>query len=274
MSGRFLGVASSEASSVSYPLLVGVLAFVCAGLASAFVLSRRRWFFITLVAVGVLLAVYLATVQERPYTQQRIVQLLLPLVLLVVAVGWDRLVAVVARPSDVPTPGTRGERRALRMSRPRAAAAVGLVGASMFAMANALVDTELDLVDQAKLRHVGPEFAQAARWVDRVGGPNGREVIVLSGDFFSQLWITDALRNERDVAYASLHPSYQYQDSYWDGRGRRWLLVDRQAIRAVGKGMVVRRNDRFALLDLARGSRWWRYPPMCSARTPTSCCDP
>lgn len=248
--GRFLGAMTADDSSAPIAVVALLAAFVTVGVVGALVLSRRRWFFLTLLAVGIGLSVYFVTVRDRPYTQQRVVQLFLPLLLLVVAVGWDRLWCAAR---------TRGSRWAGRRSRPprlrprTVVAAAGLTGAALFLVANAVVDARMDLPEKAKERHVGPEFAQAARWVRAVGGDDGERVDVLVGDFFSQLWITDALRDEPEVSYASLFVSYQGTTSYWDGEPRRWLLTDRWAIRDVDPGVVVHRNARFALLDLSKG---------------------
>jgi hypothetical protein len=196
----------------------------------------------------------MVTVQSRPYTQQRLVQLFLPLVLLVAAAGWDGLWrfararerrdrAVAAAPAARP--------RRVRAS--TAVAAVGLLGAGAYVATNGYVIDAMDLTEQAEVRHVGPEFAEAAGWLGRVGGSEGERAAVLVGDFFSQLWITDALRDQPGISYPALYPSYQYQDSYWNESPRRWLLVDRDAMVRATDGVVVRENERFALLDLSRG---------------------
>jgi len=245
--GRFLGIAAPDATDVSVPMLVIVVAFVVVGILAAVLLTVRRWFYATLVLTGVFLAVYMVTVRARPYPQQRVVQLLLPLVLLVVAAGWDRLWRL-AREREARAPRTTGTRRVSL-----AVAIAGLLGAGLFVVTNSRVDHAMALPEKAKLRHVGPAFEQAANWVREVGGDDGDEAAVLVGDFFAQLWITDALRDQPDVSYPSLHPSYQYQTSYWDVQPRRWLLTDRSVIRRVDSGVVVRSNARFSLLDLSRG---------------------
>jgi hypothetical protein len=247
--GRFLGVAGPSASGVSIALLVLATTFVLAGVVSALVLSARRWFYLTVILTGLVLSVYLVTVRQRPYTQQRLVQLLLPLVLIVAAVGWDRLWRLQAERERV-GPGRRRDRPPVRA---RITVAVGLAGALTLTLANCAVDHDMNLPAQARKRHVGPEFAEAANWLRKIGGPGGRNASVLVGDFFSQLWITDALRGEPDVSYPTLYVSYQGQNSYWNGRPRRWLLTDRNAVRSVDPGVVRHRNSRFALLDLSRG---------------------
>jgi hypothetical protein len=247
---RFLGVVSIDGSDVPVLLLVLVGLFVLAGVVASLVLSGRRWFYATLLVAGALLAVYMVTVRDRPYTQQRVVQLLLPLVLLVVAVGWDRL----WRQAGAQRGSATGRRRRATAGRAQTAVAgVGLAGALVFTVTNGVVDHRMDLPEQAKLRHVGPEFEEAADWVREVGGPEGGGVSVLVGDFFSQLWITDALRRETDVAYPSLFVSYQATTSYWSGDARRWLLTDVHGIRRADDGVVVEENSRFALLDLSKG---------------------
>ena len=249
IAGRFLGIAGFDAPTVSISLLLVLVAFVVVGLVAAVALTGRRWFYAALLLVGLLLAVYMVTVRERPYTQQRVVQLWLPLVLLVTAAGWDRLWRIVRERGATGS----GRRRRRPARRPIAVAAAGLTGAGVFIVGNGVVVHDRELAAKARERHVGPEFAQAAGWVRELGGDEGDEAAVLVADFFSQLWITDALRDETEVSYPSLHPSYQYQLSYWDGNIRRWLLTDRRGIRTVDRGVVVRKNARFALLDLSRG---------------------
>jgi len=247
---RFFGLTSIESEDAPVLLLLLVAVFVLTGVGAALALSGRRWFFATLLGVGLFLSIYMTTVRERPYTQQRIVQLLLPLVLLVVAVGWDRL----WRAAGARRAAGSGRRRRDHPRRAQVVVAVlGVAGAALFAITNGVVDHRMRLSDQAELRHVGPEFEEAAGWVRDVGGDDGEKASVLVGDFFSQLWITDALRGETGVASPSLFVSYQGQTSYWDGKPRRWLLTDRSAIKRADDGVVVKQNDRFALLDLSQG---------------------
>jgi hypothetical protein len=236
-------------------LLVMVGSVTLAGMVAAVVLSGRRWFYGALVLVGCLLAVYMTTIRDRPYTQQRLVQLLLPLVLLVAAAGWDGLCRHTrSRESRAPRAGSHLAAPARHIQTSTALVGVGLAAAASLVVANAHVDDSLDMGTAGRERHVGPEFAEAAGWIRSLGDHQGDEAMVLVGDFFSQLWITDALRDVADVAYPALYPDYQYQNSYWDGQPRRWLLVDRYAIRSVRRHAVVRQNSRFALIDLSRAS--------------------
>lgn len=247
--GRFLGVMSFEDGSAPVVLLAICAAFVATGVAAALVLSSRRWVFGSLLAVGLFLAIYMVTVRDRPYTQQRVLQFLLPLVLLVVAVGWDRLWRRARdRDRDGTGPPDGRARRAAAI-----VAVLGTVGAVAMVGANARVNQAMDLASKAEHRHVGPEFAQAARWVRRLAGADGSQAMVLVGDFFAQLWISDALRDTPKVSYPTLYRSYQRISSYWDGDPRRWLLVDRSALTVTAPGVIVRSNDRFMLLDLSLG---------------------
>jgi hypothetical protein len=249
--GRFLGLAGPGDLDVS-GLAVGLGVALAAVGILATLLSRRWPFYLALVLPGAILSIYLVTVRERPYTQQRVVQLLLPLVLLVVVAGWDALWTTAQRRTRA-GPGRR--RTTPGRARPATlVAVVGALGATAFVVSNGVTDHDMQLTEVAKTRHVGPEFAEAARWIRDDGGADGDRTAVLVGDFFSQLWITDALRDSPDVAYPALFTSYQAATSYWDGEPRRWLLTDSGAIMRVDSGVVVKQNDRFALLDLSKGA--------------------
>lgn len=111
----------------------------------------------------------------------------------------------------------------------------------------------MNLAANSVRRHVDPSFTEASRWVHEFGGPRGSGVDVLASDFFNQLWITDALRDETGVRYPRLFPSYQGTQSYWTGSAGRYLLVDRYTRIAAAPMLTIRSNARFSLLDLGRG---------------------
>lgn len=250
--GRFLGAAGPGDATVSAWLVALLVAYALTGLVAAFVLGEHRTFLLVLVGTGLALSVYLVTVRDRPYSQQRAVQLLLPLVLVVAAIGWDRAWSVVRTRRLDNAAGRRRDRPATSVGA-RLLTAGALGGAAVFLVSNSLVAHSLHLPAVARDRHVGDEFDQAAQWVRSYDGPSGAQTSVVVGDFFSQLWISDRLRGSSGVSYPTLHPSYQGQSSYWDREPRRWLLTDSTALQRVGRDVVVASNDRFALLDLSRG---------------------
>lgn len=245
---RFTGAAPLT-SGVSARAAGIVLALgLIAGVVAAVALSRRRAFMLVLALTGGGTAYYLVTIKHRPYSQQRTVELWLPLVLLVAVFGYDRLITWLRGPKEAGV--------TVNTSR-RTARVAGLLVACTLALAwvgvNISTDLKLPWRSAATKRHVDTSFAQAAGWVRAVGGPGGKDVVVATGDFFDQLWITDALRTHRLVSYADLFISYQAYPRFWDGSPRHWLLVDRKVLVHAPPSAIVHSNARFRLLDLSRG---------------------
>lgn len=245
---RFLGTSSQSAPFLPSRLTPLLLALLAVGVLGGFVVSRRRWFVLTLAVWPPVLAYYLVEIAQptAQYTQQRVVGLYVPLLMIAVGFGYDRL-------TDVAVKLGRERPALLRRTAALTTAAVGVVALGGFGLVNLRQDHRLDLAASAVRRHVDPSFADAAAWVREVGGPHGSGVDVLVGDFFDQLWMTDALREETGVRYPRLFPSYQGVQSYWTGSAGRYLLVDRQVRLAAAPALTIRSNSRFSLLDLGRG---------------------
>lgn len=243
---RFVGAAplTGVSPSRTAALLVGLLVL---GWVVAVVLDRYRWMWLTLLTVG---GGYLAfvTAEGRGYTQMRSASLLMPLLLLASGAGWAALL------------------RRLRLARTRAAepdrllrgaervvTIVLVLGATGFTIVNlrsAL--TGLD-PDYATSRHVDGTFDELGDWVAELGGSDGAEVTVLVPDLFTQIWAAGALREEPLVAYPALRIDYLGLTSYWGGESDRFLVIGPGAHVVADPEAVVKRNQRFELVDLSSG---------------------
>lgn len=207
------------------------------------VLSRRRAAVLLLALTGGFAAWYLGTVKHRPYSQVRTVEIWLPLALLAAAFGLDRLIRAAGRPD-------RGSARPVQAGIVALSMAVSLV----WVVSNVARDRETTpSAAVLRTRQLDGTFGQAAGWIRRLDARGGGNTLVLAGNMFSQLWITDALRSQRLTSYPSLYVSYQDRARYWDGRLRRYLLVDQSVLLDADRGVVIRHNPRFRLLDLSRG---------------------
>lgn len=230
--GRLLGF-ESLTSVATNPAAVVAFGLLACGVLFAVLLPGSRGLWLGALSGGTLLVMYL-TLADRGYTQQRAVEVFLPIVLFASVLGWDTALSRVPRRLGA------------------GLAAVLLVPVAVWTVANSFtVHVEAGGADAA--RHVDGDFAEAARWVEEVGGGDGQDTAVLVPSFFEQLWISDALRGEPLVSYPSINPSYFTTMSYWDGRQDRFLLVGRGATVNAGPGTVIRRNSRFELLDTSAG---------------------
>lgn len=79
--------------------------------------------------------------------------------------------------------------------------------------------------------------------------------MIVSSNFFEQLWLTYELRHQEGLAWPLLYPDYMRVDRYerWDGRLRRYALVGRDDHVDADTAVIVRENRRFRLLDFSRG---------------------
>lgn len=236
---RLIGATSMTGAQLPNGFGALLAAGVGAGCLAAVVLSHRRAFLLVLAGTGGAVVYYFSAVVHRPYSQQRAVEMWLPLLLFVACFGWDRLFSW----------SRRAPSRAWRAATALTAAVAAALGMAWTAV-NIRTDQQLPWA-AVRQRHVDATFTQAATWVRARGGAN---VLVLAGDFFDQQWITAALRDDRMVAYAELFVSYQARASYWNGRPRRWLLVDRRVMLDAPPSAVVAANARFRLVDMSRGA--------------------
>lgn len=239
--GGDLVAMGADASRVA--LLVFAAALV--GIACAGVLAPRRRLWASLLVASALLVTYLSTLQRITYSEQRAVLYSQPLLLLAAAAGFDALLLRL-----------RPVRERLWRDGAVLAVAIGVVA---FTAINAQADLRLARPDVTTLayRTVDDDFRDAAAWVQRWGGRDGENALVASGDFFDQLWLAYALRNDRRVSWATFEPAYvdigpcRYSgtSSLWSALPRRWvLLVDRQSIVAAQPRDVLARNHRFEMV--------------------------
>ena len=240
--GRLVGTASVDSGSIA-PATTTVILLVplVVGLILALALAPRRGLWWGLIAGGMALLTYTSIVTVRPYSQRRAVDMLLPLLLIGAAAGWDATVSWL-------------ERRQFQPVVAAAFPAIVLVGiGAIWYVVN--IQTSIVKMKPASLAagHVSTAFDDAAGWVRERAGPEGADVAVAVPKFFDQLWISHALRHEAMVEYPTVNPSYLVVSSYGDDTLDRYLLVGRDALIDVDDGVIVEANERFQLLDLARG---------------------
>lgn len=237
-------VGTSPVAGALFPsritMVLAVLAV--AGIVLALLLSRDRASWLVLVGVGVGY-IALMTVEHHGYSQMRTVFLFSPLLTLVVVVGWDALVSRLPRDMRMVTrPTLVLARRGLTVA----------LAVSVVVAAGANLRTPVRGVDRAfaESRHVDETYAEAAGWVEEVGGERGREVSVFVPDFVSQLWTAHVLREDDAVSYPSLRPDYLGVSRHWAGEIDPWALVGPGATFDASAEAVIRQNERFSLVDL------------------------
>ncbi|MCL3862729.1 hypothetical protein [Actinotalea sp. K2] len=240
---RVVGATSLIAPAGASRTGVVLVVVAVAGLLLALLTApwRRMWW--PMLAVG---GVYLAmaTIGHHGYTQLRTAVLFTPFVTLAVVDGWrglvDRLGVLAAR-----RPRFRGVRTVL------------VVCLAMTVVVFPLVNLRaaphgLDRA-YALSRHVDDDFAEAASWISDLRGGDGEDVTVVVPDFFSQLWLSEALRDHRLTSYVSLWLDYLGTSRHWAGELDRFVLIGPGAVVDADEGTVVHRNDRFTLIDMSRG---------------------
>ncbi len=228
--GRALGTEGFYAgSSFRWLTLVALVAAVAA-LVAALLLRRRDGWLYGLLLFAALYVGYL-TLAQRGYSQQRAVILLVPLVLVAVALGWEAIAARVRW-------------------HPRVVVAAVLVATVPVIGVNAAVASTDFSVDFAERQQYDEDFDEAVSWVEERGG---KDVLVASPDFFEQLWLAYGMRTEPDTSFADVNSTYLRRDTFWDGEPRRYLLVGSGAAMHADPAAVVASNDRFVMLDTEAG---------------------
>jgi hypothetical protein len=263
IAARITGLASLTDTAVDGRTLVAsiaIIAAVVAGVGLAIALDRRRRLWIILPAVSGLVVAYLSSGDRDKYSQQRAVELAMPLLVLVAAVGYA---AARERLERVRVPRRAG-RELIPATAVIAIVAVVLGALGVVAFANVQTANATPYVRDPVLasRTVDSTFGQAAGWVDDVGRPDGSNVAVLSRQFFDQLWIAFDLRHESAIEYPFLYPDYLGTKSphRFDGNLPRFVLVDTDVYVDADPGTEVRHNERFRLYDLSRGQALFAMP--------------
>lgn len=240
---RLVGATSIDGSTFSHRglLLLGV---VVLGLVGAAIDRSLRRFLLPTIAGAIIVAVYLTFVHRFPYGQQRAVQVTVPLVVLTAAAGAGRLIALLwntcSRLASAPL--------AALLVLPLAVAGAG------FPLANVSSTLQWERAFNPAERSVDRSLLEGVDWVQDLDA-GGADTMIVSSNFFEQLWLTYELRHQEGLAWPLLYPDYMSVDRYerWDGRLRRYALVGRDDHVDVDPAVIVRENRRFRLLDFSRG---------------------
>jgi hypothetical protein len=212
--------------------LFGVM--VAIGCILAVVFSRSRGVWIGLLLVGVPYIVQL-TLQQKGYTQFRSVVLFFPLLVVAAAAGWDGFVAFLRRHRwRVPATVTSG------------ALVLLLIGWSFVNIRT--VRAQVDPTFAAG-RHLGDEYEQTQQWVAEFGGPEGQDITVLAPDFVENIGLNLTLRDYDELTYPMENANYLYVNEFWDGNEDPYVLVGTGTQTRVEPSAIVRRNDKFTLID-------------------------
>jgi hypothetical protein len=192
------------------------------------------------------------------YSQQRAVEFMVPLVVLVIVAGFDAVLPTrgsVPRPSPPSSrsgwPGWPGWSAGGRATPAAVPAVVAVVVLAVLAVNLRTATRSLER-STIRARHVTSSFAEPARWLDELDGGDA-SVSVVVGDFFEQNWLLYELRDHPDVGWPMLYPDYTYTDAHWTGELERYVLASRSGFLWAAPEVIVDSNDRFVLLDRQRG---------------------
>lgn len=240
---RVTGAAQLDGGQLSSKL--GLLLALVLGMGMLVLVGYRGRSILLCFALGCLAVIlFLTFVHRFPYGQQRAVQITIPVLVLAVSAGYERL---AGWSSDF-----WSQRR-----RMMAVASGGMVvlAATAFPLVNLRSSIQWHSRFELAGRHIDASMAEGAEWISAVGGRRGEGAIVISSNYFEQLWMTYLLRHRPAVAWPFLYPDYMNIERYerWDGRLRRYVLVGRDDYVDVDSAAVIRQNHRFRLLDLTKG---------------------
>ena len=228
-----------------------VLAIVLAGLSCAAFVLRLRVFVAGLVISGVLTFTSQYR-QHDDYSMERLVMVGQPIVLWCAFLGLGAAVCYLFAAKE----------RWPHASALRTAGAVLALSALTFTLW-VQITTQLritpGLTDLRSLS-VRPEVVEAIRWAEDRGGTNGSDVTVLTDDYNDRLWLTDGLRERRDVSYPYLTGDYFGITSFTDGQLTRYLVASRNVFTDAPDAAIVESNDRYVMYDLATVEAWFALP--------------
>lgn len=202
-----------------------------------------RWRAYTAIVVGVVAPIIaLSTIDRFPYGQARLVQIAAPLLLGAAIGGYEGV-------SRLHVP--RIPRRALIAG----IALAGVAGGVVFARDNVRTAAYWRGYPGVSQRVVGPEFDEAAAWLQAHAGSDGEQGMLLAGDFFDQLWMLYETRNLPQLEIPFVYPDYTNVSAFSGNLRalRRYAVVERDDLTFAAPGVVVGGNSRFVFLDVSRG---------------------
>jgi hypothetical protein len=219
---------------------LGIAAVVAVGLVAGLASRRYRGVVIGSGVLTLLLATYL-TVTANPYIAHRAADMIAPLVALAALCGWVALFE-----------GSGLTRFRVPVRAVSVIAVVAVIAANL-ALAGHAVASRI-----WNDRVVTVDFELAGEWVEEFGGDAGSSVTVAAPYLFDQLWLSEALSGEPDVAWANLRGDLGYRSNghitaFWDGENDRYLLVGPGALASSGAD-ALRASARFSLFDLQNSS--------------------
>ena len=182
------------------------------------------------VAVGLAEVVVLQWVVPAPYSQFRLVKMLLPVAVLALFLALAQ---------------GRWRRTASAILCVTVAASTCVYLATSEYMSRASVDD----------RTVDNSYRQLDRWVDQLGDSES-EILFLSDDFFTTHFALFEMRKSASIRHPILPIGYLDGSSGgpWTARPSRYVIVDRNASGVVDQSAIVRENHRFIIIDTMRGN--------------------
>lgn len=243
---RLFGVVPLDADNGAVWATLVLTGIVLLGLLFACGLAKERRLWVALIVSSLVLVFYLGSIHRFPYAQQRAVELSLPLLILACAAGWDAAL-------KLPRGGGNSRVRLVQIAM---SGAVLVVVGSVFVVLNSRTALKPALATLLPQRTVDSNFTEAMTWVSELADPTGAHLTVISANFFEQTWLTYLLRTRPATDFAFLFSDYNKVSPflYSDSRRRRFALVGREAYLDADARVVIRRNERFKLLDFERGS--------------------
>lgn len=231
---HILGVSPITSDTPVSDATIILAVILVVGCLLAVLVSRNRGVWIGLLVVGLSYIVNL-TLNQKGYTQFRSVILIAPLIITAAAAGYGAWLGVLK---------TR-RRMVMRLS---LSAGLSLALALWIALNYNTAQDQVDPVFAAS-RHIGEEYHQAAQWVSEFGGVDGQDITVLAPDFVQNVALNLILRDFDRVSYPVENANYLHVGAFWDGGADPYLLIGAGVQFDVHSSAIVRRNDKFVLID-------------------------
>ncbi len=233
------GVDPANLGFLSTAALIAFIAAVVIGMALACVDRRTRGF-----AAGVILGALIAVVvllRSGDYIGGRAVDMITPLILAAAVMGWWTVPDLLRRaPKRWP---------AVLASAVAIVVCIGLVAVG----ARAAIRTINALAPS--FRTVSPAYSEAAACATARAGEEGADLTVATATLFDQLWLSDALADDPDVAYPNLRGDLGYRanlslTSFWDGERDPYILVGPGAFVGLNDAGVMCAAGQFELVEM------------------------